>query len=114
LKHRDLLTELLDGELTQRPIAEWLARFAGVVPAAPINDLRQALENPFVTENGRLQSIPHAARGAYRMVAPPVRCVSEEAPARGAPALGEHTQELLRQLGYDDSRIRELREAKVI
>ncbi len=114
LKHRDLLTEMLDRELQQRTTGEWLARFAGVVPAAPINDLAQALENPFVTEHGRLQTLPHPARGSYRMVAAPVKCAGDEAPARPAPALGEHTDALLRELGYDEARIRALRDAKVI
>ena len=114
LKHRDLLTELLDGELEKRATADWLAHFAGAVPAAPINDLAQALENPFVTGHGRLQTIPHPACGSYRMVAPPVRCAGEEAPARPAPALGEHTEALLRELGYDEPRIQALRKSKVI
>jgi crotonobetainyl-CoA:carnitine CoA-transferase CaiB-like acyl-CoA transferase len=113
LKHRDLITQLLDRELEACTTAQWLSRFAGVVPAAPINDLAQALDNPFVTENGRLQTIPHASRGSYRMVAPPVRCAGEEAPARPAPALGEHTDELLRELGYDAARIAALKAAKV-
>ncbi len=114
LKHRDLLTELLDRELGKRTTGEWLAHFAGAVPAAPINDLAQALENPFVTGRGRLQTLPHPVRGSYRMVAPPVRCAGEEAPARPAPGLGEHTEALLKELGYDDKRIRALREAKAI
>jgi succinate--hydroxymethylglutarate CoA-transferase len=114
LEHRDLLTELLDAELGKRTTAEWLVHFAGVVPAAPIYDLAQALENPFVTGQGRLQSLPHPVRGSYRMVAPPVRCPDEQAPARPAPALGEHTEELLRELGYDQPRIRALRDAKII
>jgi crotonobetainyl-CoA:carnitine CoA-transferase CaiB-like acyl-CoA transferase len=114
LKHRDLLTELLDCELGQRTTGEWLAHFAGAVPAAPINDLAQALDNPFVTEHGRLQELPHPVKGTYRMVAPPVRCAGEEPPARAAPQLGEHTEALLKELGYDAARIRALREAKVI
>ena len=114
LQHRDLLTEMLDGELCERTTAEWLARFAGAVPAAPINDLAQALENPFVTDHGRLQTIPHATKGSYRMVAPPVRTSGEDAPARPAPALGEHTDELLREVGYDAERIKRLRDSKVI
>ncbi|MCC7483712.1 MAG: CoA transferase [Burkholderiales bacterium] len=114
LKHRDLVTELLDGELSRRTTAEWLAVFAGAVPAAPINDLAEALTNPFVTEHGRLQAIPHATRGSYRMVAPPVRSAGEDAPARPAPGLGEHTDELLREIGYDAARVRALREAGVI
>jgi crotonobetainyl-CoA:carnitine CoA-transferase CaiB-like acyl-CoA transferase len=114
LRHRELLTELLDGALQQRTTADWLAAFAGAVPAAPIYDLAQALENSFVTEHGRLQTIPHAARGSYRMVAPPVRSAGEVAPARPAPALGEHTDALLREIGYDAGRIRALRDARII
>jgi crotonobetainyl-CoA:carnitine CoA-transferase CaiB-like acyl-CoA transferase len=114
LRHRDRLTELLDAELGKRTTAEWLAHFAGAVPAAPIYDLAQALENPFVTAHGRLQTLTHPTRGPYRMVAPPVRCPGEEAPARPAPALGEHTDLLLRELGYEDARIRALRDAGVI
>jgi crotonobetainyl-CoA:carnitine CoA-transferase CaiB-like acyl-CoA transferase len=48
------------------------------------------------------------------MVSPPVRCAGEEPPARPAPALGEHTNALLRELGYDAARIRALRDSKVI
>jgi crotonobetainyl-CoA:carnitine CoA-transferase CaiB-like acyl-CoA transferase len=114
LRNRDLLTDMLDWELERRTTGEWLAEFAGVVPAAPVNDLAQALENPFVTEHGRLQTIPHAARGSYRMIATPVRCAGEEAPARAAPALGEHTDALLREIGYDSERIQALRSSKII
>ncbi len=114
LRHRDLLTEMIDRELASRTTLEWLEHFAGVVPAAPINDLAQALENPFVTEHGRLQTLPHRQWGSYRMVAPPVRCAGEEAPARPAPALGEHTESLLRELGYDAARIQALRDSKII
>ncbi len=114
LQHRELLTGLLDAELERRTTGEWLAHFAGEVPAAPIYDLAQALENPFVTEHGRLQTLAHPTEGAYRMVAPPVRSPGDEAPARPAPALGEHTDTLLGELGYDAARIRALREAGVI
>jgi crotonobetainyl-CoA:carnitine CoA-transferase CaiB-like acyl-CoA transferase len=114
LQHRDLLTEMIDRELESRTTGEWLERFAGVVPAAPVNDLAQALENPFVTEHGRLQTLPHPERGTFRMVAAPVRSFGDEPPARPAPTLGEHTDALLLELGYDGARIRALREAKVI
>jgi crotonobetainyl-CoA:carnitine CoA-transferase CaiB-like acyl-CoA transferase len=114
LRHRGLLTEMLDRELQRRTTVEWLALFAGVVPAAPINDLAQALENPFVTEHGRLQTLPHPQRGSYRMVGSPVRCEGEQQPARPAPALGEHTEALLLDLGYDRKRIQALRNSKVI
>jgi crotonobetainyl-CoA:carnitine CoA-transferase CaiB-like acyl-CoA transferase len=114
LRHRDLLTELIDRELEPRTTGEWLARFAGAVPAAPIHNLAQALDSPFVTEHGRLQTLPHPTKGSCRMVAPPVRCTGEEAPAHPAPALGEHTEALLREIGYDGARIQALKDSKVI
>jgi succinate---hydroxymethylglutarate CoA-transferase len=114
LQHRDLLTERLDTELQKRSTDEWLEIFAGTVPAAPIYDIAQALENPFVTEHGRLQTLPHPIRGSYRMVAPPVRCPGDVAPAGPAPDLGADTDALLRELGYDSSRIKALKEANVI
>ncbi|MDX1513038.1 MAG: CoA transferase, partial [Gammaproteobacteria bacterium] len=113
LKHRDLVTELLDEVLKTHTTAEWLKRFAGKVPASPINDVAQALDNPFVVENGRLQTLEHPSAGEFRLVAPPVR-VDEPPPARPGPRLGEHTDALLKDIGYDDARIAALREAGVI
>ena len=114
LRNRDLITELLDRELLQRGTSEWLSVFAGAVPAAPIYNLAQALDSPYVAERGLLQTLPHPTRGTYRMVAPPVRCAGEDAPVRPAPGLGEHTEALLRGMGYDPSRIEALRTLKVI
>ena len=114
LLHREELTGLLDAELGRRSTAEWLQRFAGTVPAAPIHDLAQALENPFVTEHGRLQTLQHPSAGPYRLVAPPVRSGDETAPARPAPALGEHTGELLHELGYDDGAIEQWKAEGVV
>ena len=113
LANRDALTELLDEALTARSTDEWLARFAGRVPAAPVNNLAQALENPFVTESDRLQTLTHPSAGEYRLVAPPVR-TGEKPPSRPAPALGEHTDALLTELGYDAQRLRKLRSSGVI
>ena len=113
LQHRDLITEMLDEVLSGQTTATWLRRFAGRVPAAPINDVAQALENPFVTENERLQTLEHPTRGSYRLVAPPVRS-GESAPSRPAPRLGEHTEEILTGIGYDQARISRLRSAEII
>jgi crotonobetainyl-CoA:carnitine CoA-transferase CaiB-like acyl-CoA transferase len=114
LTHRALIQEMLDAELGLKTTAEWLALFAGRVPAAPIYDLGEALENPFVAERGLIQSIPLAGYGDYRMVASPVRSGGAVTPTRPAPKLGEHTEEILRGLGYDAARLAALRKAKVI
>ena len=114
LANRPLIEEMLDGALAERTTAEWLEAFAGAVPAAPINDIKQALDNPFVTEHGRIQTLTLPGYGDFRMVAPPVRCEGDEAPARAAPRLGADTDAILGDMGYDAARIGTLRAAKVI
>ncbi len=114
LRHRPLIEEMLDEALAERTTAEWLEVFAGAVPAAPINDIKQALDNPFVTDHGRIQTLTLPGYGDFRMVAPPVRCAGDEAPARAAPRLGADTDAILGDMGYDAARIGTLRAAKVI
>lgn len=114
LERRALIQEMLDAELAKKTTAEWLEIFAGRVPAAPINDLSQALDHPFVAERGRIQSLHLAGHGDYRMIAAPVLSGGAETPARPAPKLGEHTDEILAGLGYDAARIAALRKAGVI
>ena len=114
LRHRPLIEEMLDEALAERTTAEWLEAFAGAVPAAPINDIKQALDNPFVTDHGRIQTLTLPGYGDFRMVAPPVRCAGDEAPARAAPRLGADTDAILGDMGYDAARIGTLRAAKVI
>ncbi len=114
LRHRPLIEEMLDQALAERTTAEWLEVFAGAVPAAPINDIKQALDNPFVTGQGRIQTLTLPGYGDFRMVAPPVRCEGDEAPARAAPRLGADTDAILGDMGYDETRIGTLRARKVI
>ena len=113
LEYRDLIQEMLDEELSKKTTAEWLDIFAGRVPAAPINDIQSALENSLVTDEDRLHSLELEGYGTYRAVDAPVKC-DEPTPVNPAPGLGQHTGELLGELGYDDERLATLRAAKVI
>lgn len=105
LANRDQLTRELDAVLGTATTAQWLERLAGTVPVAPVYDVAQALDNPFVHERGCIMEAPHPARGTIRTVASPIRCLGEEEKIGIAPTLGQHTTELLRGLGYDDVRI---------
>ena len=114
LENRPLLDELLDPLLSEKTTAEWLDLFAGKVPAAPIYDVKETLDNPFVTEGGRIQTITLPGYGDYRILQSPVLCAGAETPANPAPKLGQHTTEILGNLGYDADRLDALRKAKVI
>ncbi|MGO8867492.1 MAG: CaiB/BaiF CoA transferase family protein [Alphaproteobacteria bacterium] len=114
LAHRARLTELLDEVLSERTTAEWLKRLGGRVPAAPVNDIASALDGPFAREQARIWQVPHPLRNDFRMVAAPFAAAGEELPKRPAPALGEHTDEILGACGYDAERIARLRREGII
>ncbi len=114
LENRPLIEEYLDKALSVKTTAEWLEVFAGTVPAAAINDVKQALDNPFVVDEGRLQHVELEGHGTYRYVAPAVRSGGSTAPANPAPKLGADTDDLLREAGFDDDAIAALKDKKVI
>ncbi len=114
LANRELITELLDDVLSTQTTAHWLERFAGQVPAAPIHDLKSALENPFVTEHGRVQHIEREGQPSFSLVAPPVIASGDPAPARPGPDLGADTDDVLASCGIDADERNALRADGVI
>lgn len=73
LEHRAALTEVLDAAFRAQASAFWLEKLRGKVPLAPVNDVAQALDNPFVETIGMVRSAPHPQREDFRVVATPVR-----------------------------------------
>jgi crotonobetainyl-CoA:carnitine CoA-transferase CaiB-like acyl-CoA transferase len=114
LKHRDELTVLLDQAFAKNTTGNWLIRLAGKVPVAPVNDVAQALDNPFVAERGSVQDFRYPDGRAARLIASPLRLSDAELPKRAAPAMGADTDALLAELGFTRERIDELRALKVI
>ena len=112
-QNRPLIQDMLDKALSAKTTGEWLLDFAGVVPASAILDVKEALDNPFVTGEGRIQDIELPGHGTYRYLRPAVQA-SDPAPARPAPGLGEHTDALLKGIGYDAAKLKKLKDAKVI
>ncbi|MDW8469576.1 MAG: CoA transferase [Burkholderiales bacterium] len=114
LAHRELLTELLDAELSRRTTGEWLERFAGKVPCAPVYDVAQALGSAFVAERGCIGEYTYPDGRRARTIGSPIRVPGVALPARAAPAMGEHTEALLREAGYTEAKIAALRAAGAI
>jgi crotonobetainyl-CoA:carnitine CoA-transferase CaiB-like acyl-CoA transferase len=114
LANRDKITTLLDDVLSSRTTAEWLEHFAGRVPAAPVNDVASALDNPFVREGGRVWDIDHPERSDFQMVAAPYVCPGETLPRKAAPALGQDTERLLTECGLSREHVADLRQRGVI
>lgn len=113
LANRGEVNERLEAVLSTRSTAEWLDHFAGAIPVAPVNDLRAALENPFLRERGRIWEYEHPTRTALRMVSTPISWTGD-APRRAAPELGADTPAILAECGFSDRDIRAFRADGVI
>jgi len=113
LAHRAEVNARLAAVLSTRSTAEWLGDFAGAVPAAPVNDVKAALENPFLKERGRVWEYEHPKHQAVRMTPTPICCVGM-APRRAAPQLGADTSAILGDCGYSEEDIHKLRAEAVI
>ncbi|HYG91276.1 MAG TPA: CoA transferase [Azospirillum sp.] len=115
LANRAVLTELLDDAFMQRGTAEWVEILGGAVPTAPVFDVAQALENPFVRDSDRIADFTDPkGEAAVRMLTGPVRIGGERLPTRTAPALGADTEDVLVRLGFGAARIAALREQGAI
>ncbi len=104
LENREQLTRELDGILSARSTAEWMEIFGGKVPAAPVYDVAQALDNPYVKDQEFITEVAHPVRGTIRTLACPIRVPGETLPARPAPRLGADTLDILQSLERPDDR----------
>lgn len=111
LANRGLVTTMLDEALSEHTTAEWLARFGGSVPAAPVLDVGQALDNPFAHEQDAVAEFARREGGRpVRMLTGPVRVNGARPPKRAAPVLGADTDDILaRRLGLDAAAINDLK-----
>jgi crotonobetainyl-CoA:carnitine CoA-transferase CaiB-like acyl-CoA transferase len=113
--HGPELVEELDRVFATKPLAEWAEIFrANDVWFAPVNEVHEALQDPVVRAAGALIDVP-TAEGHIQMVATPADFSDTCVEARGpAPELGQHTEEVLLELGYDWEQIIPLKERGVI
>ncbi len=114
-ENRDELVPILDELFARRTVAEWLELLVPAgIPAAKVNTVTEALEEPQTRARGDVVEHEHPTLGTVRTIRTALRVSDgERDPARG-PFRGEHTEEVLAELcGYSRERIAELEEAGV-
>jgi crotonobetainyl-CoA:carnitine CoA-transferase CaiB-like acyl-CoA transferase len=116
VRHRSTLVPLLAAVMKTRSRADWLGALeAAKVPCGPINDLAEVFADPQVLARRMTVETPHPLSGSVRLVASPIRL--SDTPVqyrRPPPLLGQHTDEVLAQLGLSASEVDALRAAKAI
>ena len=101
VRHRAMLTPLLADCMHQRSRADWLAALdAAKVPCGPINNLAEVFADPQVQHRSMQTSMPHPHHDALPLVASPMKLSATPVQLRRAPPLlGQHTDEVLAELG---------------
>lgn len=87
LENREALTAALDKAFAGKTTEDWLKLLRGRVPVGPVNDMRKALENPFVASSGMVQSIDHPKKRGLRVFTLPVKIDGERPRAVAAEPL---------------------------
>ncbi|ATA51900.1 formyl-CoA transferase [Variovorax boronicumulans] len=119
VKHRGVLIPMMEELTRTRTTADWVALLEDkAVPCGPINDIAQAFDDAQVQARGLAVTLPRDAGDGIASitgVASPLRLTATPPVLRRAPpALGQHTQEVLAEMGVDASRFEALRAAGVV
>ncbi|MEY3005239.1 MAG: hypothetical protein RLZZ491_2415 [Pseudomonadota bacterium] len=115
-KNRDALNAEIEAITVTKSTAEWIAAFnAAGVPAGEINDIGQVFANPQVRHLGLAQPVVSQERGATELVGQPVILSRTPSTIAAPPPLaGQHTHEILTEIGYTEAQIAAMKTAGAI
>jgi crotonobetainyl-CoA:carnitine CoA-transferase CaiB-like acyl-CoA transferase len=114
LANRAALSAVLDEVFQTQPTAHWQALLEGSVPVAPVYQLDQALDNPWLDITKMRDTVSHPDREELRVLASPIRIDGKRLPNRAGPLLGADSDDILADLGYGEGDIAELRRAGIV
>jgi formyl-CoA transferase len=84
------------------------------IPCGPILSMKEIAADESLRESGTIVEVDHPTRGKYLTVGNPIKMSDSRTDVTRAPLLGEHTEEVLKQLGYGVDEIAMLRTERVI
>ncbi len=114
--HYGELRPLLDEVLRTRSRDEWVSRLSAAgVPCGSVREISEVLGDPQIAARGMVAEVDHPTAGRARVIASPVKLSETPASVRTAPPLlGQHTDSVLAELGYDREAIAAFRATGVV
>ena len=113
LRHRDRLTGILDEALLRRTTNEWMSVFSGEVPAAPVHDIKGALDSPFARESGYILACGTSSGTPVTAPGPAVRVAGSRSLTEPAPDLARDLESVMAEIGIEGEELAALRKAGV-
>jgi crotonobetainyl-CoA:carnitine CoA-transferase CaiB-like acyl-CoA transferase len=114
LANRAALTDILDAIFVTQPMAHWQGLLAGSVPVAPVYGVDQALDNPWLETIGMRETIAHPDMPKMDVLVSPIKVDGKRLPSKAGPLMGADSEDILREIGYDDQAIAALRQSGVV
>jgi len=116
VKHRAETLHHAQAAIATNTVAHWNTALNEVgIPCSPINTLAQLLEHPHTKANKLIMEYDHPAAGRLNCVGHPVTFLGEERePGLPPPALGQHTDDVLKDMGLSAASIAELRREEIV
>ena len=84
------------------------------IPCGPILSMKEIAEEPSLRSTGTVVEVDHPKRGKYLTVGNPIKLSDSPTDVKRSPLLGEHTDEVMKELGYTQAQIDALRSERVI
>lgn len=115
--NRAELERLLNERLKLRSRDEWIAEFRALgMPAGPVYDIAEVFDDPAIAATGVVEFVEHPSIGALKLLASPLKldCLATGSVRRAPPLLGQHTSEILQELGFATDIIADLKRIAVV
>jgi crotonobetainyl-CoA:carnitine CoA-transferase CaiB-like acyl-CoA transferase len=115
-QHRSTIVPFLQDIFIKQPVAYWVEKLQAVsVPCGPINDLADVFADPQIISRDMVQEIPHPTLGTVKQLGLPLKFSRTPGSLdRHPPLLGEHNEEVLKEIGFSAAEIEELKSQAVI
>lgn len=116
VQNTDAVQDLIQSILEQKTTAEWLKIFEEADSlGGPVYTPGEAFKDTQILANDMLVSVDHPVCGKVNMIGIPIKLSRTPGRVKGPPpTLGQHTDEVLREIGYSQEKIAELRKAEII